>query len=79
NYTFEDTLIEELDKSEVLQMVESLSQRERKILAMRFGLGGHEIYTLEEVGKAFCITRERVRQIEKRTLEKLKVKYKASV
>lgn len=79
NYTFEDALIEKIDKSQILQMVSSLSQREQNILTMRYGLDGNETRTLEEVGKAFSITRERVRQIEKRTLEKLKVKYEASV
>ncbi|MGL5098788.1 MAG: sigma-70 family RNA polymerase sigma factor [Fusobacteriaceae bacterium] len=79
NYTFEDALIAKIDKNEILQMVSSLSEREQNILTMRYGLDGYESRTLEEVGKAFSITRERVRQIEKRTLEKLKVKYEASV
>lgn len=79
NYTIEDALIEKLDKKEVLNMLASLSEREQDILRMRYGLDGERSQTLEEVGKTFSITRERVRQIEKRTLEKLKEKYKTSI
>lgn len=79
NYTIEDALIDKLDKREILNMVGTLSEREQNILKMRYGLGGGKSFTLEEVGKTFSITRERVRQIEKRTLEKLKEKYTISV
>jgi len=48
-----------------------LSQRESKVLAMRFGLAGHTDHTLEEVGKQFGVTRERIRQIEAKALVKL--------
>ena len=46
-------------------------QREREVIEMRFGLKGHQARTLEEVGRAFGVTRERIRQIENNTLKKL--------
>jgi RNA polymerase primary sigma factor len=59
-------------KENLYEMLDFLTPRERKIIIMRFGLDGGEIHTLEEVGKEFGVTRERVRQIEAKTLEKLK-------
>ena len=52
-------------------MLAALPRREREVLEMRYGLTGGRPRTLEEVGRAFNITRERVRQIENRTLKKL--------
>jgi RNA polymerase primary sigma factor len=49
----------------------TLTQREEQILKMRFGIGFETTYTLDEIGKYFSLTRERIRQIEKRALEKL--------
>ena len=57
------------DAKEVLS---SLSPREEKILRMRFGIGESQRYTLEEIGNVFNVTRERIRQIEKKALRKLK-------
>lgn len=76
NYTIEDEVIEKLDKRQIMDIIATLSEREREILKLRYGLDGYETQTLEEVGKTFSITRERVRQIEKRTLQKLKERYK---
>ena len=45
--------------------------REREVIEMRYGLKGHQARTLEEVGRAFGVTRERIRQIENNTLKKL--------
>jgi len=70
--SLEDKVIEELGRRQVIDMVNALDEREKEILKMRFGLDGYEIHTLEEIGNEFRITRERVRQIEKRTLEKLR-------
>jgi RNA polymerase primary sigma factor len=49
-----------------------LTPREERILPMRFGIGMDSSHTLEEVGKQFSVTRERIRQIEAKTLRKLK-------
>ena len=50
----------------------TLSPREQRILRMRFGIGGAADHTLEEIGKEFGVTRERIRQIEAKALEKLR-------
>jgi RNA polymerase primary sigma factor len=49
-----------------------LSPRERRVLCMHFGIGQHRAYTLEEIGREFCLTRERIRQIEVKALMKLR-------
>lgn len=60
-------------RSEVLSKVlESLPSRERKVLELRFGLKGEPPLTLEEVGERFGVTRERIRQVEAKTLTRLK-------
>ncbi len=59
-------------KDNLYVMLDFLTPRERKIIIMRFGLDGWDVHTLEEVGKEFWVTRERIRQIEAKTLEKLK-------
>ena len=62
---------ENLRRENVHRALAALPQRERDVLTMRFGLGGGQPRTLEEVGRAFNVTRERVRQIETHTLRKL--------
>ncbi len=59
-------------KENLYKMLDFLTPRERKIIIMRFGLDWWDIHTLEEVWKEFWVTRERIRQIEAKTLEKLK-------
>jgi RNA polymerase primary sigma factor len=59
-------------KDNLYEMLDFLTPRERKIIIMRFGLNGGDVHTLEEVWKEFGVTRERIRQIEAKTLEKLK-------
>ncbi len=54
------------------EALESLDDRERRILEMRFGLGDEDEHTLEEVGQVFGLSRERVRQIEKKALQRLR-------
>jgi RNA polymerase primary sigma factor len=56
----------------VAEALSELTPREQRILRMRFGLGGETDHTLEEVGKVFGVTRERIRQIEAKALEKLR-------
>ncbi|MBA2607801.1 MAG: RNA polymerase sigma factor RpoD [Actinobacteria bacterium] len=56
----------------VADALDQLSDRERDIIRLRFGLDGGEMRTLEEVGREFGVTRERVRQIESKTLAKLR-------
>jgi len=58
-------------KEKLREVLETLSPREKKILEYRFGLTGHPPKTLDEVGKIFDVTRERVRQIEAKALKKL--------
>lgn len=59
-------------KDNLYEMLDFLTPRERKIIIMRFGLDWWDIHTLEEVWKEFWVTRERIRQIEAKTLEKLR-------
>lgn len=59
-------------KDKLLGIIDSLSLREREIIKLRFGLGDGYIYTLEEIGRIYSITRERVRQIESKALRKLR-------
>jgi RNA polymerase primary sigma factor len=62
---------ENLRKDNVRRALDALPQREREVIEMRFGLTGARPFTLEEVGRAFNVTRERIRQIENHTLKKL--------
>jgi RNA polymerase primary sigma factor len=62
---------EALRRENITRVLASLPRREREVLEMRYGIVGGRARTLEEVGRAFNITRERVRQIENRTLKKL--------
>ncbi len=61
-----------LQKEELLQALDRLDYRERRIIELRYGLYDNRTRTLEDVGKEFDISRERVRQIEKEALEKLR-------
>ncbi|HKF79901.1 MAG TPA: RNA polymerase sigma factor RpoD [Thermoleophilaceae bacterium] len=62
---------ENLRRENVSRALDALPQREREVIEMRYGLKGHQARTLEEVGRAFGVTRERIRQIENNTLKKL--------
>ena len=72
---FENDIINEISKKKIYEILDNLEEREKDILLRRYGLSGYDIHTLEQVGEAFNITRERVRQIEKKTLAKLRKKY----
>ena len=60
-----------LTKEALKEALENLSYRERRVLELRFGLGGEHPRTLDEVGRTFNVTRERIRQIEEQSLKKL--------
>jgi RNA polymerase primary sigma factor len=62
---------ENLRRENVRLALEALPTREREVIEMRYGLSGGKARTLEEVGRAFGVTRERIRQIENNTLKKL--------
>lgn len=70
--TLFDTASRELLKEQVEQVLSTLSDRERRVLEERFGLKDGRAKTLEEVGKMFAVTRERIRQIEAKALRKLR-------
>ncbi|WP_040888327.1 RNA polymerase sigma factor RpoD/SigA [Verrucomicrobium sp. 3C] len=59
-------------KKTVMELLPALDARERKILALRFGLEGNEEMTLEEIGKRFHVTRERIRQLQNIALRKVR-------
>jgi RNA polymerase primary sigma factor len=59
-------------KEQMTRILKTLSPREEKIIKMRFGLDDGNEHTLEEVGQVFCVTRERIRQIEAKALRKLR-------
>ena len=59
-------------REQLMDVLGTLTPRERKVLQMRFGISGGRPHTLEEVGKEFDVTRERIRQIEAKALRKLR-------
>jgi RNA polymerase primary sigma factor len=67
-----DMTVYSLLKEKIVDVLGSLSDRERKVLSFRFGLDGGYSRTLEEVGKMFNVTRERIRQIEAKALRKMR-------
>jgi RNA polymerase primary sigma factor len=66
-----DTATLSLRREDIEHALSALPERERHVIELRFGLSGSQPCTLEEVGKAFGVTRERIRQIENNTLKKL--------
>jgi len=79
--TESENAFEQIARAEVSDVVsevlEGLSSREERVLRMRFGIGTMGEYTLEEIGNRFNVTRERVRQIENKALERLKTPQRA--
>jgi RNA polymerase primary sigma factor len=67
-----DAASRELLKAQLDKVLGELTDRERKVLLLRFGLEDGRARTLEEVGKEFNVTRERIRQIEAKALRKLR-------
>ena len=70
--TPEESATSQLLKEQVQSILSTLSDREQKIVKMRFGLENGKSHTLEEVGREFAVTRERIRQIEAKALAKLR-------
>lgn len=70
--TPEESATSQLLKEQVQSVLSTLSEREQKIIKMRFGLENGKSHTLEEVGQEFAVTRERIRQIEAKALAKLR-------
>lgn len=70
--TPEESATSQLLKEQVKEMLSSLTEREQKIIKLRFGLEDGKSHTLEEVGQEFAVTRERIRQIEAKALAKLR-------
>ncbi len=67
-----DAVMRKMRCEELLRVLDTLSLRERKVIELRFGLRGEQPRTLEEVGDRFGVTRERIRQVEAKTLNRLK-------
>ena len=74
--TAEDELSAKELKSTITEALSTLTPREERVLRKRFGIGLATDYTLEEIGKGFLVTKERIRMIEVKALRKLKAYYK---
>ena len=68
----EEAASNQILKEQLSEIIATLSDREQKIIRLRFGIGGGRPHTLEEVGAEFDVTRERIRQIEAKALSKLR-------
>ena len=68
----EDSAANQILKEQLSEIIATLTDREQKIIRLRFGIGGGRPHTLEEVGEEFDVTRERIRQIEAKALSKLR-------
>lgn len=68
----EDSAANQILKEQLSEIISTLTDREQKIIRLRFGIGGGRPHTLEEVGDEFDVTRERIRQIEAKALAKLR-------
>ena len=66
-----ESATQEMLKDKIESVLKTLTYREREIIKLRYGLGDGYTYTLEEVGRIFKVTRERVRQIEAKAVRKL--------
>jgi RNA polymerase primary sigma factor len=67
-----EVVFKEIRREELFRVLDALPERDRKVLELRYGLKGERPRTLEEVGDRFGVTRERIRQIEAKTLNRLK-------
>ena len=67
-------MFQKLGREDARGLLEHLSWRERAVLELRYGFGGEDPLTLEQVGRKLGVTRERIRQIEVRALSKLSMR-----
>ncbi len=67
-----DAAFSALQREQLMEVLDTLTEREKMVLCLRYGLDGNRSYTLEEVGEKFNVTRERIRQIEAKALRKLR-------
>ena len=67
----EEAASNQILKEQLSEIIATLTDREQKIIRLRFGIGGGRPHTLEEVGNEFEVTRERIRQIEAKALSKV--------
>ena len=67
-----ESAAQDILKSQLMAVIETLTPREQKVIRLRYGLDDNHPRTLEEVGKEFNVTRERIRQIEAKALRKLR-------
>lgn len=74
----EDEVMENIMCEEIEKVLATLSEKESRIIHMRFGLGGYNPMTLEEIGEIYQVTRERIRQIEAKAIKKLRHSSKRS-
>lgn len=78
HHTAEDAMMDTDCAEQIQDILDSLTPREAKVLRLRYGIGMPSEYTLEEVGKMFDVTRERIRQIEAKALRKMRHPSRAS-
>ena len=67
-----ESAAQDILKAQLMAVIETLTPREQKVIRLRYGLDDNHARTLEEVGKEFNVTRERIRQIEAKALRKLR-------
>jgi RNA polymerase primary sigma factor len=73
-------LVSLIERRRVLrEQIDTLEEREQRVLCLRFGLDGEEEAGRDELGKVFCLTRERIRQIEKQAIERLQHPSRAAI
>jgi len=75
----DDEMMRNSVETQLMNMLATLNEREKEIITLYFGLGGTETHTLEEIGDKLNLTRERVRQIKERCLERLKKRSSSSL
>ena len=75
----DDEMMRNSVETQLMNMLATLNEREKEIITLYFGLGGTDTHTLEEIGEKLNLTRERVRQIKERCLERLKKRSSSSL